>query len=77
MRGRLSMQTSQLSQSSLLCSLPALAGRSSDNLIATELPPQYPHFHHGMVNCATQPWRHNSVVLTEYAIRVSHKEVKL
>jgi hypothetical protein len=39
MRGRLSMQTSQLSQSSLLCSLPALAVRCSDNLIATELPP--------------------------------------
>jgi hypothetical protein len=75
MRGRLSMQRSRLSQSSLLCSLLALAGRCSDNLIATELLPQYPHFRHRMGDCAMQPWRHNSVVLTEYGIRVSHKEV--
>ena len=70
------MQTPQLNQSSLLCSLPALAGRCSDNLIATELPPQYPHFGHCMVNGAMQPWSHNPVVLTEYGIMESRLEVK-
>ena len=65
------MQPPPLNQSSLLCSLPALAGRCSDNLIATELPPQYPHVGHRMVDRALQPWKHNSVVLTEYEIVVS------
>jgi hypothetical protein len=61
-----SMRTSQLNRVSRRSTLPELKGRCSDNVIATELPSQCPHFDYRMVDCVVQPSRHDSVVLMEH-----------
>jgi len=70
-----SMRTSQSSQSSPLYFLHALADRFPDTLIATKPSLQHQYIRHRMVDRAVQPWRHDSVVLTDHGIRLCHKEV--
>jgi hypothetical protein len=71
-----SIRTFQPSQSSRRYSLPELADRSSDLLIATEPSPQCQSVRHRMVDRAVQHGRHNSIVLMEERFKLSYKEVQ-
>jgi len=69
------MRTPYLSQSSCLYSLPMLAIRCADILVATERASRHLYVRR-MGDYAVQYGRHDFVVLMEHRFTLSHKEVQ-